>query len=400
MSPIDNEKALDPLELLSKAEQADDLRRNISTAALLWAAASIVAVIMTYMGRVTAYGEALPAIVLITWLGAEAVARVPGRIPISICSQCGRTSILPRKSLRRLWPWKHCAYCGGALRYSCPKGHLFSLFSDDPLVIDIQLKGHEAPLTMSALWCSRCGNLSKGITAEAAKDYWHILFAHSSKSPDFYTAMLEILETSQVHRPKTGDDFVGAFEQFLKAAPDEVKKFDLLERVLNFSYLRPTEGGGLSFVLSSIFTSKEFMTAFKSLFERAPYEIDSLALINAVLGERGDEDLLEETNEIHKPMMAAVRNTRLLASILEPSIREFTKIVDIPLFGGGPCPSCSAQFHDARCGRCGDYSEPLFERGWCLNCHSLSEELRCTKCGKSSPRDGWSSHRQNTDQRH
>ena len=391
MSGLESEKAFDPLELLNRAEQSEDLRKNISTAALLWAGASIVAVIMNYTGRVTSYRDALPVIVLVAWLGTEAIARIPSRIPISICSQCGRTIILPRKSFRRLWPWKHCTYCGGALRYSCPKGHLFSLFSDDPLVIEIQLKGHEAPMTMSALWCSRCGDRSKGITAEAAKEYWHLLFTQSSKSGNFYADMLEILMTSQGH-PKTEGDFFAVFEGFLKVAPDQVKRFDLLERVLNFGNLRPTESGGLRTVLTSAVTREDFLAVYKRLLEHAPFETDGVDLINLILH---TNPAVDPTYEL-KSITNVLSNRNLLASVVERSLGEFARIAAIPPFEIGPCPSCFNELAFPRCSTCDDNSWPLSQKGWCLNCDSLCEQFRCVRCGKASARDAWCLNDQTT----
>jgi hypothetical protein len=149
-----------PLEFLDSAQQSDEVRRTISTAAILWAVASVIVVLMSRLGWVVSYEDALPFVVLTAWLGAEIVARLPSRIPIAVCEKCERVQILPRTPLRRLWPWKRCTICGGQLKYSCPNDHLLSLFVNEDLS------------SIKSIWCSRCGQPSRILSA--AEFFWYL----------------------------------------------------------------------------------------------------------------------------------------------------------------------------------------------------------------------------------
>src|ERR1700720_2751704 len=124
---------MNPLELLSNPDQSDQLRRTISTAAFIWAVASVIVVLASKLGWIASYEQALPFVILATWLGSEIAARLPSRVPIAICEKCARVQILPRTPLRKTWPWKRCTQCGAHLRYSCPNKHLLSLFVNEEL---------------------------------------------------------------------------------------------------------------------------------------------------------------------------------------------------------------------------------------------------------------------------
>ena len=107
---------MDPLELLSRSEESDELRRTISTAAILWALSSVVALLAARLGWITSYETALPFVILTAWVAAEIVARIPGRIPIAVCEKCERVQVLPKARLRKFWPWKSCTICGGTTK--------------------------------------------------------------------------------------------------------------------------------------------------------------------------------------------------------------------------------------------------------------------------------------------
>jgi hypothetical protein len=165
-----------PIELLNKAEKSEELRRSISTAALLWAASSVVAVILRWLGWIVSYESALPAVILVTWIGSEISARLPPRVPIAVCQDCGRAIVLPRAPLRKLWPWKRCAYCGGEFRTTCPTGHLLSLYSNEPLALALVIKSSSKysyaksnPDKFSEfppVHCVRCGMPVRKLSAE------------------------------------------------------------------------------------------------------------------------------------------------------------------------------------------------------------------------------------------
>lgn len=168
------------LNLLDNARKSEELGRNISTAALLWAVSSVVVIITQWLGwfskYVSTYEDALPAVVLVTWVGCEISARLPSRVPIAVCGQCRRTSVLPRRPLRRLWPWKRCTYCGGQLNFSCPDGHLLSLFDDEPLVMSLQsTKTGAKPHEVLSIWCSRCGQPSRSLATAELKEHLDVI---------------------------------------------------------------------------------------------------------------------------------------------------------------------------------------------------------------------------------
>ncbi len=139
-----------PLDLLKDTQQSEEVRRSISTAGLLWAISSLVAVVLKQFGLVANYEDALPVVILVSYMGAEIAARLPNRTPIAICANCSQIQTLPILPFRRFWPWRHCTKCGGPLRYTCPNKHLLSIFGNEELVKD-----------KAQLWCSRCGKLPR-----------------------------------------------------------------------------------------------------------------------------------------------------------------------------------------------------------------------------------------------
>jgi hypothetical protein len=164
---------MDPLELLNSSQQSDELRRTISTAAFLWALATVVALLMSSLGWITSYDNALPFVVLSAWLGAEIVACLPGRIPIAVCEKCERVQVLPRGPLRKFWPWKRCTVCGGQLNYACPHKHMLSLFLNE----EIQSSTKE-------IWCSRCGQPSRALSGKEFIDGVRLLISQKPKEMD------------------------------------------------------------------------------------------------------------------------------------------------------------------------------------------------------------------------
>lgn len=182
---------MEPLELLNKAQESDEFRRSISTAALLWAASSVVVLLMGRFGWVASYQDALPFIILITWLGSEIAARFPSRIPVAACKQCGRVQNLPRTLLRRFWPWRHCVVCGAPLQYSCSKKHLFSIFTDEGISssevnvptgskAEARASGSRR-IAVNGICCSRCGEPSNEISPEKFIEYLSILASRKPK---------------------------------------------------------------------------------------------------------------------------------------------------------------------------------------------------------------------------
>jgi hypothetical protein len=163
---------MNPLELLNGAQQSDEVRRAISTAAIIWAVSSIIVVLMSGLGWFASYEDTLPFVILTTWLGSEIVARLPGRIPIAVCEKCERVQILPGTPLRRLWPWKRCTVCGGQLKYSCPNDHLLSLFANEDLS------------SIKSIWCGRCGQPSRTLSTTEFFKYLEHLTAQRPEELD------------------------------------------------------------------------------------------------------------------------------------------------------------------------------------------------------------------------
>ena len=126
----------------------DDAKRALSAATLLWAVASAAVMLLTALGAPISYEQALPVVVLIAWLGAEAASRSPVRIPVAICSGCNTITRLSPGTLRRFWPWKYCPSCRYPIRYTCDHEHVLSVFPNQPVVAD----GSDKPF-----YCSRCG---------------------------------------------------------------------------------------------------------------------------------------------------------------------------------------------------------------------------------------------------
>lgn len=160
---------MEAIELLNKAQESDEFRRTISTSALLWAASSIVVVLMGKLGWVASYKDALPFIILVTWLGSEIAARLPNRIPVAACNQCGRVQNLPRSPLRKFWPWKSRIVCGARLQYFCSNKHLLSLFADE--MNSTSLADDKSSPSFKRICCSRCGESSKELTPKKFIEY-------------------------------------------------------------------------------------------------------------------------------------------------------------------------------------------------------------------------------------
>jgi hypothetical protein len=339
-----SEEVFNPLDLLGKDEKSEQLRRNISTAALLWAASSVVAFILRLKWPSLEYKDALPAIVLITWFGSEIVARIPRRIPISVCAQCGRMGALPNQPLRRLWPWRHCVYCGGALRFSCPNNHLLSLFSDEPLAIEFKAKGSSAIKHLS-IWCSRCGEASRALTAEESTKYSQFLYSYTPKADDFYKLMVSLAKkwaSTKHQKPVTLDEYTKYLRLFLDQAPEKIDDYKLL----NFVLRRHDSDG------------------------RTVYDEGKLGIVfQAIIP---DESELKRT--------------------LEPVIREFRRVKELPYDKLPRCPECSEKlgfFSTVDCRNCRYGWRPFYTQGFCPKCHLFCETIHCSKCDKTTPFINW-----------
>ncbi len=338
-----SEEAFNPLNLLGKDEKSEQLRRNISTAALLWASSSVVAFIMHLKWPLITYQDALPAIVLITWFGSEIVARIPRRIPISFCSQCGRTSMLPNRPLRRLWPWRHCVYCGGALRFSCPNNHLLSLFSEEPLAIELKTKEDKTPTIRQSMWCSRCGEASRPLTSEESKKHVEVLYRSTPNADDFYQLLVSLARkgaSTKHQKPVTPDEYTKLLTLFLDQAPETIDHRKLLQFVLE-----QKNSKGYKIFLG----------------------IDLIELIHDI---------------IHKDSS--------LESTLGPFIHQYMRVQGLPLDKQPRCPECSERFYAyVKCRNCKHEWRPFYTRGLCPNCYSLCETIHCSKCDKTTPFVNW-----------
>jgi hypothetical protein len=166
-----------PLEILKAALEFKDLQRNVSTVTLLWAVCSIAAVALKQINLIANYEQALPVVVLVTWIGAEIAARLPKRVPVATCEACSSLQTLPMGALRRFWPWKRCSRCGGYLRYTCPNNHLLSLFDNE------KTEG------VKKLWCSRCGETH---TALNEKEFLEQLRSIARRRPKDFDDTLEL----------------------------------------------------------------------------------------------------------------------------------------------------------------------------------------------------------------
>jgi hypothetical protein len=164
---------MNPLEMLNSTQQSDEFRRTISTATILWASSSVVVVLMSMLGWVTSYERALPFVALTAWLGAEIIARVPGRVPIAVCEKCERVQVLPKAPFRKFWPWKRCTICGGQLNYSCPNKHLLSSFLNEDLASSAK-----------SIWCSHCGQPARALSQEEFTRHLQLLISQKPKEMD------------------------------------------------------------------------------------------------------------------------------------------------------------------------------------------------------------------------
>jgi hypothetical protein len=212
---------MNPLELLNTTHQSDELKRTISTAAVLWALSSAAVLLMSKLGWIASYESALPFVVLTAWLGAEIAARIPGRIPIAVCEKCERIQVLPKTPFRRYWPWKRCTVCGGNLNYACPNNHLLSLFLNE----DIS--------SSESIWCSHCGLPSRTLSEEEFLK--HLKLLSSRKPEEMDNRKLAPPIWRMIRGTELGDKLravMSEVAQEYKAAnqqPTRVFKFDDLE---------------------------------------------------------------------------------------------------------------------------------------------------------------------------
>lgn len=339
-----SEGALSLLEILGTAEKSEELKRNISTAALLWAASSLVAFIMHQLGRLTTYQDALPAIVLITWLGSEIAARIPRRIPVSICPRCRRISSLPTQPLRRLWPWRRCVYCGGALRFSCPNNHLLSLFSNEPLAIQLKATDTMIPLRGPGIWCSRCGEAARSLSSQEFFGYWDLLYSYSPQPDDFYKLMAALSE---------------------KWVPSKDNK---------------------------LVTPEEFSKYFKLLLGKCPDQTDDYELLRLVWSRKGSTArYLGNSDKFFRFLEDIIDDKSDLKRAVGPFIREFKRVDALPVSELPRCPACSAYVHggSSTCAKCHHHWPPFYTRGVCPNCYSACETVQCYKCDEITPFLDW-----------
>jgi hypothetical protein len=165
---------------------ADDARKALSGATLLWAIASVCVVLLGLFGADISYEQALPVVALLAWLAAEINTRWPTRTPLAVCEGCGTVTTIRQGSLRRFWPWKHCASCGARLHYRCAHDHLLSLFPD------------QSP--QESLFCARCGTPVPP-RAFSATDFNERLLPllqalPEGQSPGFYWSVVDAIVSS------------------------------------------------------------------------------------------------------------------------------------------------------------------------------------------------------------
>jgi hypothetical protein len=130
-----------------------DYKSAISASAFFWAISSLLVVLLKPLGIFDNYMDALPFVILISWVAGEIAERLPKFNSISYCRECG-WKVMPNYPFKNIWSkWlsNNCITCGKKLSVSCENNHLLKFITLEELPEDKKDIVH----------CSQCGKLAQ-----------------------------------------------------------------------------------------------------------------------------------------------------------------------------------------------------------------------------------------------
>lgn len=126
-----------------------DYKSAVSASALFWALSSFLVFLLKPFNIFNSYIDALPFVILVSWLAGEIAQRLPKKHKITFCRNCG-WKIIPDYPFKKLWSkWflNNCTICGEKLSIACKNNHSLSVISIDQL----------PEMKSDKIHCSRCG---------------------------------------------------------------------------------------------------------------------------------------------------------------------------------------------------------------------------------------------------